>query len=149
MADEDGWMKVIWGQLVYGEQGSWDTTSWAPQHSVFQGQRAVNPSVRPRRQIYEGTLYGYKAVFLALSGHTGLPQTDGCWQWLAAVWVAVNWRDSWAHFMPHRFVWKLLLCGQRSLGAGNLGSFENKIRDWGVSVLEWRLHMCVYNCSCV
>lgn len=145
-------MVVVWGQLMYGEQGGWHTTGCALQWSVFQQQRAVNPRVWSQRQIYEGILYGYKIVFLAFSGHRGLPQTDGCWQWLAAIWVAVNWRDSWAHFMPHRFVWnvrdlELSMCGQRSLGTGNLWSFENKIRNVGVSVCVWvdmlHLQMCV------
>lgn len=29
-------------------------------------------------QVYEGVLYRYKVVFLALRSHTGLPHTDGC-----------------------------------------------------------------------
>lgn len=133
-------MTVIWGQLMYSVLGSWHTAGWTLQWSTFRGRRAVSPCAR--RQIYEGILYRYRVVFLALSGHTGPPQTDGCWQWLAAIWVAVNWRDSWAHFMPHRFVWNvrdldLSMCGQRSLGAWNLGSFENKIRHEGVNVCMW------------
>ena len=41
--------------------------------------------------------------------------------------------------MPHRFVWNVrdlepLMCGQHSLGARNLGSFESKIKDEEVCV---------------
>lgn len=61
------------------QRAEWLTqTGWALQWSVFQGHRVVNPSVRSQTQIYEGMLYGCKVVFLALSGHTGLPQTDAC-----------------------------------------------------------------------
>lgn len=82
----DGW-RWVGGQLMCGERGG---RHIAGSSSAVQGQRAVNPSVRTQKQIYEGILYGCEVVFLALSGHTGLPQTDGCWQWLAAIWVAVN-----------------------------------------------------------
>ena len=130
---------MIWGQWR-SDHGGRHRTGWAPQWRVFQGQRAVNLSVWS--QIYDSALHGSKAVFLAPRGHAGPPQTDGCWQWLAAIWVAVNWRDSWAHFMPRWFVWnvrdlELSMCGQRSPGVGNSGSFESKIRNVGRCECVW------------
>ncbi len=46
---------------------------------MFQGQGAVVPvSSLRQRLIYEGIRHGYKVVFLAVSGHTGLLPTDDC-----------------------------------------------------------------------
>lgn len=106
-----GWLVFHWNDKLDGEMIEvwWYTDvvdvcglkaeaeRWARQHS--SGSEADLWRLHYRD---EGT-----GLFLTFCSRPGPCWTDGCWQWLAAVWVAVDCRDSWAHFTPHRCVWNV------------------------------------------
>lgn len=111
---------------------------------------AVSPRVGSQTNLW-GWMWRLGLYFEHLV-HSSLPQTHVCWQWWPAIWVVVKWRHSWAHFMPHRFVWnvsdlELSMCGQCLQDSWNLGSFGYKIRYRGVSVGGWYDYRCV--CKCI
>lgn len=96
----DGEMIEVWWHMdvvdVCGLKA--EAERWARQHCSVSEADLWRLHCRD-----EGTV-----LFLTFCSRlSALCWTDGCWQWLAAVWVVVDCRDSWAHFTPHRSVWNV------------------------------------------
>lgn len=61
-------------QRATGAEHSGTRSSMDSKVGQQVGQQVV-PTARSGRRIYEGALQGYRAVYLAASGHAALPQT--------------------------------------------------------------------------